>query len=153
MYRAQAFRATVTAAGDRAVVVVPFDPDRVWGPRGLHAVTGTIDGCPWSGTLERLEGRFAVALGAVTGGPSEGFAIGATVDVVLAAEDPRPDNVAPDVAAALASDPAARSFFEGLAGYYRRNFIRAIEGAKRPATRAARIAEMMALLRERRREK
>lgn len=141
----------MTAAGDRAVIALPFDPDAVWGPRGRHVVTGTIGGHPWRGALEQLGDGFAVTMDTVA--PDTRLDIGATVEVVLAAEDPAVDNVAPDVAAALAADPESRAFFEGLAGYYRRNFIRGIEGAKRPATRAARIADMMALLRERKREK
>lgn len=145
MYRAQTFQGTVTSVADRAVIVLPFNPDMIWGPRGHHPVTGTIGGQPWRGTLARMDGAFAVSV--------EGLSPGATVEVVLAAEDPTAENVAPDVAAALAADPEARAFFEDLAGYYRRNFIRGIEGAKRPETRAARIAEMMALLREGKREK
>ena len=151
MYRPQSFRATVTEAGDRAVIAVPFDPHRVWGPRGRHVATGSIGGRPWRGTLEPLQDGFAVVLEPEW--RDHGVCDGATVEVVLAAEDPQADNVAPDIAAALAADPEARAFFEGLAGYYRRTFIRGIEGAKRPATRTARIAEMMALLRERKREK
>ena len=133
------------------MIAIPFDLEGVWGPRGRYAVTGTIGGCRWHGTLEPYGAGFAVAMD-----PewlrSNRVDIGATVEVVLAAEDPQADNVAPDIARALAAEPEARAFFEGLAGYYRRNFIRWIEGAKRPATRAARIAEMMALLRERKRE-
>ena len=151
MYRPQVFQGTVAAVGDRAMISVPFDPDKVWGPRGRHVVTGSIGGCPWRGALERLGEGFAVPMDTVRA--EDPLDIGATVEVVLAAEDPQLDNVAPDVAAALAADPEAHAFFAGLAGYYRRNFIRAIEGAKRPQTRAARIADMMALLRSHQREK
>ncbi len=151
MYRPQTFEGTVTAAGGRGVIALPFDPEKVWGPRGRYVVTGTIGGCPWRGTLEPLGDGFAVG---VDGVPTENRPdVGATVEVVLAAEDPQADNVAADIASALAADPDALAFFEGLAGYYRRNFIRWIEDAKRPPTRAARIAEMMVLLRERKREK
>ena len=150
MYRAQSFRGTVTAAGDRALIALPFDPDIVWGPRGRAMVTGTIGGSPWRGKLEPFGDGMAVPVDALA---DPRLAIGATVDVVLAAEDPQGDNVAPDIATALAAEPEARDFFEGLAGYYRRNYIRWIEGAKRPATRAGRIAEMMVLLRAEKREK
>ena len=150
MYRPQTFQGTVAIVGGRAMIAVPFDPDRVWGPRGRPVAAGTVGGHPWRGPLERVGDGFALSLAP---GDAARWAIGATIDVVLAAEDPQMDNVAPDVAAALAAEPEALAFFEGLAGYYRRNFIRGIEGAKRPATRAARIAEMMALLRQGRQEK
>ena len=43
--RVQRFSAIV-AAGPRGsgVVVVPFDPDEVWGAKAAHPVGGTIDG-------------------------------------------------------------------------------------------------------------
>lgn len=149
VYRAQAFQAVVIEIDHRAAVALPFSPEKVWGPRGRFVTSGTVAGRAWRGPLEPVgDGRFVALLD-----PEHPVAVGATVEVVLAAEDPLADNVAPDVAAALRSDPEAREFFEDLAGYYRRNFIRGIEGAKRPETRAARIAEMMALLRQRRREK
>jgi len=152
MAKPQEFQGTVTAVGDRAVIALPFDPEEVWGRRGRHLLAGTIGGCRWHGVPEPHGEGFAVAMGPVWR-RDNGVELGATVEVVLAPEDPQLDNVGPDIAAGLAAEPEARAFFEGLAGFYRRNFIRWIEGAKRPATRAARIAGMMALLRERKREK
>jgi len=66
---------------------------------------------------------------------------------------PQVDNVGADIAAALEVGPEAQAFFEGLAGFYRRNFIRWIDGAKRPVTRAAPIAEMVNLLKDGKRQK
>jgi uncharacterized protein YdeI (YjbR/CyaY-like superfamily) len=80
-------------------------------------------------------------------------AVGAEVEVVLAPDGHRLDTVAPDVAAALGTDPRAEMFFESLAPFYRNNFIRWIESAKRPETRHARIGEMMSLLKEGRRQR
>ena len=45
-----------------------------------------------------------------------------------------------DLQQALADDPAAREFFDGLAPGYRREFIEWVTTAKRDATRAKRIA-------------
>ncbi len=55
--------------------------------------------------------------------------------------------------AALATNTVAKAFFDGLPTFYRKNYIRWIESAKRPETRAKRIVEMMALLAEGKREK
>ena len=43
-----------------------------------------------------------------------------TVDVSLAAEGPQRDALDPDIAAALAKEPKAAAFFDGLAQFYRK---------------------------------
>jgi len=53
-----------------------------------------------------------------------------------------------DFQAALDAEPAAAEFFERLANTRRYAFLYRIEDAKRPETRAKRIAEYVALLRE-----
>ena len=53
-----------------------------------------------------------------------------------------------DFKRALAAEPAARDFFERLGNTKRYSFLYRIEDAKRPETRAKRIAEYVALLRE-----
>jgi uncharacterized protein YdeI (YjbR/CyaY-like superfamily) len=65
---------------------------------------------------------------------------------VLSPEGPQADTLAPDILAALENEPEARAFFESLATFYRNGYLRWIEGAKRPETRSARIAEMLSLL-------
>ena len=63
-------------------------------------------------------------------------------------EGPQRDDLAPDVAAALAADPEAAAFFDSLAQFYRRGYLRWIDATKRrPELRAERIAEMVELLR------
>lgn len=50
--------------------------------------------------------------------------------------------------AALEAEPAAGAFFDGLAQFYRRAFVRWIDATKRrPEERDRRIAEMIDLLR------
>jgi len=75
-----------------------------------------------------------------------GIDAGAKVEVVLAPEGPQSDTLSSDVVAALNADPKAKAFFDSLATFYRKNYIRWIESAKRPETRTARIAQMMRLL-------
>ena len=56
-------------------------------------------------------------------------------------------DLADDIAAALAANPAAGAFFDTLAQFYRKAYLRWIDGTKRrPDVRAARIAEMVDLL-------
>ena len=77
---------------------------------------------------------------------------GTTIDVVLGPEPPQVDTVAPDVRAALEAAPAARRQFESIATFYRKGFNDWIESAKRPETRATRIAKTIAALDAGRRE-
>ena len=58
-----------------------------------------------------------------------------------------------DVAAAFAAEPAAARFYDSLPSFYRNNYARWIEGAKRPETRAKRIAELVELARQGKRER
>jgi uncharacterized protein YdeI (YjbR/CyaY-like superfamily) len=54
---------------------------------------------------------------------------------------------ASDIAAAFDASPDAAAFFDSLAQFYRRGYLRWIDATKRsPHKRAARIAEMIELL-------
>ncbi|MBK7917314.1 MAG: YdeI/OmpD-associated family protein [Chloroflexi bacterium] len=82
-----------------------------------------------------------------------GIEPGATVMVNLSLEGPQENNLAADIVTALANSPKAKAFFDGLPTYYRKNYIRWIESAKREATRAKRIDDMVKLLEQEKREK
>lgn len=82
-----------------------------------------------------------------------GVELGANVTVQLSLEGPQEDNIASDIAKALSGNKKAKAFFEGLPTFYRKNFIRWIESAKREETRVKRINEMLKLLEEGKREK
>ena len=76
-----------------------------------------------------------------------GLGVGAAVDVVLEPEGPQREDLAADVAEALTDDPQAGEFFDSLAQFYRRAYLRYIDATKRrPDQRAARIAEVVDLL-------
>ena len=75
--------------------------------------------------------------------------VGKQVKVVLEPEGPQRDDLAPDVSAAFDADPAAKAFFEALAQFYRKAYLRYIDATKRtPELRAERIAEVVALCHE-----
>jgi uncharacterized protein YdeI (YjbR/CyaY-like superfamily) len=62
-------------------------------------------------------------------------------------------SMASDLAEALNTEPEARRFFESLVTFYRKGFVRWIDGAKRPETRAKRIAETVAALKAGKRQR
>ena len=131
---------------DRVFVPVPFDPDRVWGRKAEHHVHGTVNGMGVRGVIEAFGESRGIVLGPAWRRGC-GLATGDAVDVVLEPEGPQRGDLAPDVAAALAADPRAGEFFDAIAQFYRRAYLRYIDSTKRrPELRAARIAEVVELL-------
>ncbi len=130
----------------RALITVPFDPDEAWGAKAVHHVRGTVNGCRVRVTLARGENGWGFTLN-----PSRMLATGASVGsdavVVLAPEGPQRGDLAEDIAAAMAANPEAGAFFDTLAQFYRRAYLRYIEATtRRPDVRAERIAEVVGLL-------
>src|SRR5437868_5082778 len=142
---AQRFTATITESGARSYIALPFDPDEAWGAKDRHYVSGQVGRCRIRGALVLTGLGFVLPLGPAWRRDND-VAAGATVDVVLAPEGPLVESLDTDIASALVADPKAGTLFRSIAPFYRKNFIRWIESAKRPETRAARIAEMVKTL-------
>jgi Bacteriocin-protection, YdeI or OmpD-Associated/Domain of unknown function (DUF1905) len=145
--RLQRFRAVITAGPrGRAVIAVPFNPDETWGAKAEHPVRGTIGGKPVRGTLSPGTGGWALTVSPMWLRDTAA-AIGDDVTVELAPEGPQRGDLADDIAAALAASPAASAFFDTLAQFYRKAYLRWIDATThRPDVRAARIAEVTGLL-------
>jgi uncharacterized protein YdeI (YjbR/CyaY-like superfamily) len=76
-----------------------------------------------------------------------GLVAGHEVVVELAPEGPQRGDLAEDISAALAANPAAAAFFDTLAQFYRKAYLRWIDATtRRPDLRATRIAEVVELL-------
>jgi uncharacterized protein YdeI (YjbR/CyaY-like superfamily) len=76
-----------------------------------------------------------------------GSSPGDALTVVIEPEGPQRDDLADDVAAALDGNPDAGEFFDSVAQFCGRGYLRWIEATKRrPDQRAERIAEMIQLL-------
>jgi hypothetical protein len=143
----------------RVLLVVPFDPVVVWGKRRRHYVRGTMNGTPFSGSLG-VRGRDVFIPVSKELRRSASVNAGDTVDVEMelaeeslgdaageemrSAEMSMPD----DLARAFKSEPKAARFFAELSGFYRRTYVRHVTSAKRPVTRASRVAEVVRLLLE-----
>jgi len=145
----QGFRTTVIeGVRGRVLIPVPFDPDQAFGAKARHHVAGTVNGIRVRAVIEAIDGGHGIVLGAAWRRDC-GVSPGDAVEVSLAPEGPQRDDLPTDLAAALEADPAAGEFFDSLAQFYRRGYLRWIEATRRsPQRRAERIAETVRLLAE-----
>jgi len=146
--RPQRFTAQI-AAGPRggAFLPVPFDPDEVWRPKPRHHIAGTVNGTRIRAIIENHEGQRGFTLGPAWLRDCRAITVGDIVTVEVIPEGPQRDDLADDITAALDANPSAGAFFDSLAQFYRRAYLRWIDGTKRrPDLRAQRISEMIQLL-------
>jgi hypothetical protein len=135
------------------VVSVPIDPDEEWGPKPVHHVSGTIAGHGMRGTIDVVDGERVIVMGPAWW-RDRSLDLDAEVEVELAPEGPQRADLPDDLAAALDASPAAGAFFDSLAQFYRRAYLRWIDGTKRrPDERARRIAHVVELLEQGRKER
>jgi hypothetical protein len=142
-------RFTVTledAGGGRLWVPIPFDPEQIWGHKPRHRVGGTVGDHRIRGILDQRDGAWKLLL-TIMWLCDSGLTAGAAVEVAIEPEGPQRDDLAPDVVAALEANPEAAEFFDGLAQFYRKGYLRWIDSTKRsPAERVRRIAQTVELL-------
>ena len=129
----------------RVYIALPFDPQSVWGKKARHHIRASINGRMFRGSLGNEAGAYFMVLGAAWRRDC-GINAGDRVTVEIEPEGPQQDTLAEDMVGALAAEPTALEFFQGLATFYRKGYVKWIDGAKKPETRAARIQEMLALL-------
>ncbi|MBM4412256.1 MAG: YdeI/OmpD-associated family protein [Chloroflexi bacterium] len=140
------FTATLTKHGTSAVIIIPFAPAIIWGERPRYHITGTVNTIAVRGALTPSDSSYMLKLGPAWLRDC-GINLGSDVTVTLDLEGPHEDNVADDIVAALKANPVAKAFFDGLPTFYRKKYLRWIDGTKgKPDVRAQRIAEMITLL-------
>ena len=145
--KSQQFTTTVAPASrGRVLIPVPFNPGTVWGAKPRHHIGGSVNHMRVRGVVEPAGDGFGFTLG-----PAWlrgcGLAVGDTVAVDIEPDGPQRDDLADDIAAALDAHPAAAAFFDSLAQFYRRAYLRWIDATRRrPQQRAQRIAEVIRLL-------
>jgi hypothetical protein len=133
-------------------IAIPFDPAVAWGERDQYHVNGTVGGNAFRGPLTVIAGAWFLQLGPAWC-RAPGFRPGDEVEVVMGPEGSQSTTMGADVAAAFVADPAAARFFDSLPSFYRKNYTRWLESAKRPETRAKRVAEIVELSRQGKRER
>lgn len=146
------FSTTIELGGKTATgFAVPDDVIVALGAGRRPAVAVTIGTYTYRTTAASMGGRFLVPLSAENRAAA-GVAAGDQVVVDIEADaEPRTVAVPPDLADALAQDPAAAQFFEALAHSHRKEWARWVDEAKKPQTRSARVARAVDALRAGRR--
>jgi antitoxin component of MazEF toxin-antitoxin module len=146
------FRAPVRPsgrAGGGHLVDVPPEVVEELGGKGRIPVTATFDGFPYRGSIVRMGG--GAVLGVQKAIMAEaGVSVGDTLTVVVRNDEvPRQVEVPEDLAEALARSDAARAAFDGLSFSHPREYVEAINEAKRPETRTRRVERTIQALIER----
>jgi len=146
------FRAPVRSSGRGGgghLVDVPPEVIEALGGKGRIPVTATFDGVPYRGSIVRMGG--GAVLGVQKAIMAEaGVSVDDTLTVVVRNDDaPREVEVPNDLAEALGRDDVARAAFDGLSFSHKREYVDAINEAKRPGTRARRIERTIQAMRER----
>lgn len=140
------FRTTVVLGGRTATgLQVPDDVVTALGAGKRPPVRVTVGGHTYRTTVAPMNGAFWVPL-AAEHREAAGVSAGEEVDVAIERDDaPREVTVPDDLAAAF--DDAARATFDGLAYTHRKEWVRWVEEAKKPETRATRIEKTVESLR------
>jgi hypothetical protein len=131
---------------------LPFDPAAEWGERDEYHLNGTIAGRGVRGGVSMVDGRPYLELGPAWCRDAH-LDPDTPVQVVLQPEGPQFETLAEDFAKAFGADAKVRRFFDSLPTHYRKNYVRWVEEAKRPETRARRIAETVEALRAGKRQR
>jgi hypothetical protein len=139
---AERFQAVVGTEGGGTFLEVPLDVPAVFG-RVRAPVRVTVNGWTWRSTVTRYGDRYYLPLNA-RNRESAGVAAGDRVDVLLELDvEPRDVAVPADLAEALAA-AGVRDAWDACSYSHRREWVEAIEGAKRPETRTRRVARAVA---------
>jgi hypothetical protein len=140
------FESRVELGGKTATgIEVPTEVIEGLGSSKRPPVTVTVNGYTYRTTAVRMGGRFLVPL-AAENREAAGVAAGDDVTVEIALDtSPREVDLPADLAAAM--DDAVRATYEGLSYTHRKEWVRWVEEAKKPETRASRIEKTVAGLR------
>ena len=134
--------------GGGAMVLVPPQIATALGGLKQMRVVGTVNGVAYQSSVMPYGGR-GLFLGVHKATrEAAGVMPGAPVDVVVSRDDrPRVLEIPPELAAALAADPAAQAAFDRLSFTNRKEIATSVGEARRPETRERRLGAVMARLR------
>jgi len=142
------FRATLETNGKTATgIEVPPSVVEALGAGKRPPVRITLLAHTYRTTVARMGGRFLVPVSAEVR-VAAGVTAGDELDVGIELDDaPRTVDVPADLAAALAAEPGAAQGWDKLSYTHRKEWARTVEDAKKPETRARRVAAAVEALR------
>jgi hypothetical protein len=141
------FRATIVLGGRTATgIEVPADVVEALAAGKRPPVVVTLGGYTYRTTVAPYGGAYFVPL-AAEHREAAGVAAGEEVDVRIELDTaPREVELPADLASAL--DAPGRAYFDALAYTHQKEWVRWIEEAKKPETRALRVEKTISALRE-----
>lgn len=146
-FTATLFRPAAAKAGAWTFLALPKDASAQLPSRGRTTVEGTLNGFPFRATLEpdgqkshwlKVNRKLREAAGAEAGDL-------VTLEIAPLGEEPEP-RVPADLRKALAAAPQARALWSDITPIARKDWIHWIVSARRPETRARRVAKACAML-------
>ena len=134
------YKTEIVREGSMCYIPVPFDPKPLFG-KVRAPVTVTVNGYTFRSTIAPMGGVTCIPL-RKSNREAAGLEGGETVSVTLAL-DTTPREVEPpaDLARALKAAPPAWDRWQELSFTHQREYAEAVEDAKKPETRAKRIAD------------
>jgi uncharacterized protein YdeI (YjbR/CyaY-like superfamily) len=140
---------TLQARGPAAAVVLDDDQALQIGEGAKRfPVAATINGYTFRTTVMRMGGEYLLGMNKEVRAGA-GAEAGDTVEVAIELDTaPRDVEVPEALASALANAPEALAAFEALSFTHRKEYARAVAEAKKPETRARRVAETIEKLRQ-----
>jgi hypothetical protein len=139
------FKTTIVRDGSMCFIPVPFDPKPVFGK--LRApVLVSVNGHRYASTIASMGNGPCVPLRR-SNREAAGLEGGETLSVTLALDTSKREIVPPaDLVKALKAAPPAWDSFRALSYSHQREHVEAVEGAKKPETRARRIEAAVRML-------
>jgi hypothetical protein len=139
------FSTTLSAFGNNTGIEVPKELIEQLGAGAKPPVQVTVNGYELRTTVGVMGGKHLVPVNAAIR-KETGLAGGDAIDVTLTlATAAREVEMPADFAAALAAEPAAKAFFDGLSNSLQRYHTDNVSGAKTADTRQRRIEKAIAL--------
>jgi hypothetical protein len=140
------FKGTVLRAGPAGYIELPFDPKEVFG-KVRAPVKVTLNGYTFTTTIAAMGGPPCIGM-RTSYREAAGLQGGERLDVRVELDTAKREVTPPaDLVKALKAAPPAWDRWQELSFSHQREHAEAVEGAKKPETRARRIANAAAMLR------
>lgn len=139
-------RITILQLGNNTGIEVPPDVPAQLGGGKTPLVKVTLNGYTYPSKIASMRGKLLIPVSSEVR-TKAGVKGGETHEIELELDDqPRVIEPPPDLAAALAANPAAQTSWDKLAPSHKKAHVTAIEGAKAADTRARRVEKAIATL-------